>query len=59
MKQPHLPLGEEVSSHVDCDESRKRFELTRWKGNPPENARQGLMFDHMDDAPDQTYLFGD
>ena len=59
VKQPALPLGEEIAEAVARAERREEFARNRWRPAPAEQCRQRMMFEHMDDLPDQTYLFGE
>lgn len=57
--QSIMPFDDDLRQAVERSESSKEFERSRWKGYPTEKCRQTAMFDHMDDPPEQTYLFGD
>jgi hypothetical protein len=56
-----LPIDDdETRAKVEQAEAREEFERRRWKGGQkPARGRQGKLFDHLDDLPDQNYLFGE
>ena len=58
-RQTFLPaLDTETAAKVETDEDRRDFERTRYRGKARlPKARQGRLFDYLNDNPDQTHLF--
>ena len=53
----HLFDDPDIRQAVDQAEARRRFEATRYRGEPAEPARQANLFDDLHWKPDQLGLF--